>query len=129
MVLRPARSHTRHFWLLRTSHTQTIRHAPRSSATRPPGAFADRHSRVLDAFHVVRLGLGALDQVRRRVQRDTLGSRGHRDDPLFRIRRLLRRGYLRLLVVNARSESQRRCPNIALAWRRPQPDQGVGRMQ
>jgi transposase len=49
--------------------------------------------RVLDAFHVVRLGLHALDQVRRRVQRDTLGHRGHSADPLFGIRRLLRRGH------------------------------------
>jgi transposase len=50
-------------------------------------------TRVLDAFHVVRLGLDALDQVRRRVQHETLGHRGHAGDPLFRIRRLLRRGY------------------------------------
>jgi transposase len=50
-------------------------------------------TRVLDAFHVVRLGFDALDQVRRRVQQQTLGHRGHRNDPLFRIRRLLRRGY------------------------------------
>jgi transposase len=49
--------------------------------------------RVLDAFHVVRLGLDALDQVRRRVQHDTLGHRGHAGDPLFGIRRLLRRGH------------------------------------
>jgi transposase len=47
---------------------------------------AERHP-VLDAFHVVRLGFDALDQVRRHVQRDTLDHRGHRDDPLFRIRR------------------------------------------
>jgi hypothetical protein len=47
----------------------------------------------LDAFHVVRLVLTALDQVRRRVQQDTTGHRGRKDDPLFRIRRLLRRGY------------------------------------
>jgi transposase len=50
-------------------------------------------TRVLDAFHVVRLGLDAVDQVRRRVQHETLGHRGHAGDPLFRIRRLLRRGY------------------------------------
>jgi transposase len=49
--------------------------------------------RVLDAFHVVRLGLDALDQVRRRVQQETLGHRGHAGDPLFRVRRLLRRGH------------------------------------
>jgi transposase len=50
-------------------------------------------TRVLDAFHVVRLGFDALDQVRRRVQHDTLGHRGHAGDPLFGIRRLLRRGH------------------------------------
>jgi len=47
--------------------------------------------RVLDAFHVTRLGLAAVDEVRRRVQQQTLNRRGHRDDPLYRIRRLLRR--------------------------------------
>lgn len=36
--------------------------------------------------------LHALDQVRRRVQHQTLGHRGRRDDPLFRIRRVTRRG-------------------------------------
>jgi transposase len=50
-------------------------------------------TRVLDSFHVVRLGFDALDQVRRRVQQQMLGHRGHKHDPLFRIRRLLRRGY------------------------------------
>ena len=49
--------------------------------------------RVLDAFHVVRLGLAAVDDVRRRRQQETLGRRGHRDDPLYRARRLLRRGF------------------------------------
>ncbi len=33
-----------------------------------------------------------VDEVRRRVQQDTLGRRGHRHDPLYRIRGLLRRG-------------------------------------
>jgi transposase len=47
--------------------------------------------RVLDAFHVTRLGLAAVDEVRRRVQQDTLSRRGHKEDPLYRIRRLLRR--------------------------------------
>jgi len=47
---------------------------------------------VLDAFHVVRLGTQVLDEVRRRVQQHTLGHRGHRDDPLYRIRGLLRHG-------------------------------------
>jgi transposase len=47
--------------------------------------------RVLDPFHVVRLGLTCVDQVRRRVQQDTLAHRGLAGDPLFTVRRLLRR--------------------------------------
>ncbi len=50
--------------------------------------------RVLDAFHVVRLGQTAVDEVRRRRQQETLGRRGYRDDPLYRVRRDLRRGLL-----------------------------------
>jgi len=46
---------------------------------------------VLDAFHVTRLGFATVDDLRRRVQQDSLGHRGRRDDPLFRVRRLLRR--------------------------------------
>ena len=48
--------------------------------------------RVLDTFHVVRLALAAVDDVRRRVQQQTFGHRGRRDDPLYGIRRVLRRG-------------------------------------
>ena len=47
---------------------------------------------VLDAFHVVKLGTQVVDETRRRVQQDTLGRRGHKDDPLYKIRGLLRRG-------------------------------------
>jgi transposase len=47
---------------------------------------------VLDAFHVVRLGTQVIDEVRRRVQQDTLGHRGHKHDPLYKIRGLLRHG-------------------------------------
>jgi transposase len=47
---------------------------------------------VLDAFHVVKLGFDVVDAVRRRVQQQTLGHRRRKDDPLFAIRRLLRRG-------------------------------------
>jgi transposase len=52
--------------------------------------------RVLDAFHVVRLGSAAVDDVRRRRQQETLCRRGHRDDPLYRARRLLRRDFTTL---------------------------------
>ena len=47
---------------------------------------------VLDAFYVVKLGSTALDEVRRRVQQQTLHRRGHKDDPLYRIRRTLMTG-------------------------------------
>ena len=44
---------------------------------------------VLDAFHIVKLAGDALDEVRRRVQQDTLGHRGRTGDPLYQIRNLL----------------------------------------
>jgi transposase len=47
---------------------------------------------VLDAFHVVKLGTQVVDEVRRRVQQETLGHRGYKDNPLYRIRGLLRHG-------------------------------------
>ena len=40
----------------------------------------------------MRLGTQVVDEVRRRVQQDTLGHRGHKDDPLYKIRGLLRHG-------------------------------------
>jgi len=46
---------------------------------------------MLDAFHVTALGMKAVDEVRRRVQQTTLGQQGHKGDPLYEIRRLLRR--------------------------------------
>lgn len=47
---------------------------------------------VLDAFHVVKLGLQAMEETRRRVQQQLLGHRGRRHDPLYRIRNALRAG-------------------------------------
>src|SRR3954452_7324120 len=47
---------------------------------------------VLDAFHVVKLAGNALDEVRCRVQQAALHRRGHKDDPLYRIRRTLLTG-------------------------------------
>lgn len=44
---------------------------------------------VADPFHVIRLANQALDECRRRVQNETLGHRGRRDDPLWRARRRL----------------------------------------
>jgi transposase len=47
---------------------------------------------VLDAFHVVKLGTQVVDEVRRRVQQEQFGRRGHKHDPLYKIRGLLRHG-------------------------------------
>jgi len=44
---------------------------------------------VVDHFHAVRLANTVVDQVRRRVQQATLGHRGRKPDPLYRIRKLL----------------------------------------
>jgi transposase len=44
---------------------------------------------VADAFHVVGVGTRVVDRTRRRVQRETLGHRGHKGDPLYRSRKLL----------------------------------------
>ena len=51
---------------------------------------------VADPFHVVRLANQRLDEVRRRVQNETLGHRGRKGDPLYRIRRLLTKAHERL---------------------------------
>jgi transposase len=53
---------------------------------------------VLDAFHVVRLGMKAMEQTRRRVQQEQLGHRGHKNDPLYGIRNVLRAGVDKLSV-------------------------------
>lgn len=51
---------------------------------------------VVDAFHCVQLANRALDEVRRRTQREQKGHRGRRDDPLYRARRVLLTGEERL---------------------------------
>ena len=48
------------------------------------------HARVVvDHFHAIRLANLVVDQVRRRTQQATLGHRGRKQDPLYRIRKLL----------------------------------------
>lgn len=48
-----------------------------------------RAVQVADPFHVVKLANGCLDAIRRRVQSEQLGHRGRKDDPLYRVRKLL----------------------------------------
>ena len=47
-------------------------------------------------FHAIRLGNNSIDETRRRVQNDTLGHRGRKGDPLYRVRRLLISAHERL---------------------------------
>jgi transposase len=82
-----------------TGRGQAWRQAIRVAALDPFRGYATALSdtlpgalRVLDPFHVVKLGFDMLDQVRRRTQQQTLGRRGHKDDPLYAVRRLLRHG-------------------------------------
>lgn len=51
---------------------------------------------VVDHFHAIKLANTAIDDVRRRVQQDTLGHRGRKGDPLYRARRVLLTGVDRL---------------------------------
>jgi transposase len=48
-----------------------------------------RATLVVDHFHAIRLANQAIDDVRRRVQQETLGHRGRKGDPLYRARRVL----------------------------------------
>lgn len=43
----------------------------------------------MDRFHVVRLSADALDECRRRIQREIPGRRGRKSDPLYTARRTL----------------------------------------
>ncbi len=46
-------------------------------------------AQIADPFHVVRTANQVLDEVRRHVQNTTLGHRGRKPDPLYRVRKLL----------------------------------------
>jgi transposase len=80
------------------------------------------HARVVvDHFHAVKLANMVVDQVRRRVQRATLGHRGRKRDPLYRIRKLLltaqeqltQRGWVRLRAGLAAGDPT---GEVAAAW-------------
>lgn len=51
---------------------------------------------MADPFHLVKLANSKLDECRRRVQNETVGHRGRKDDPLYRARRLLTKAHERL---------------------------------
>ena len=56
----------------------------------------DHAVQVADPFHVIAAANRCLDQVRRRVQNELEGHRGRKDDPLYKIRRVLLTGAERL---------------------------------
>jgi transposase len=53
-------------------------------------------TQIADSFHLVKLANQKLDECRRRVQNETVGHRGRKDDPLYRARRLLTKAHERL---------------------------------
>jgi transposase len=85
---------------------------------------------VLDAFHVVKLAGNALDEVRRRVQQATLHRRGHKNDPLYKIRRTLLTGEEHL-TDRQRARLEKYLPagdpncEVELAWRIYQAVRGI----
>lgn len=83
--------------------------------------FEDARS-VLDAFPVVKLATAVVDDVRRRVQQEIHGHRGRKDDPLNRVRNILRAGVENLTErQQARLEvawaADDRHVEVELAWR------------
>jgi len=66
-----------------------VRFGGRAGETHPP---KDRQGAPARSHHAN----SKLDECRRRVQNETLGHRGRKDDPLYRSRRLLTKGHERL---------------------------------
>ncbi|HET7406285.1 MAG TPA: ISL3 family transposase [Actinomycetales bacterium] len=77
---------------------------------------------VLDAFHIVKLGTHAVDEVRRRVQQEIHGHRGRSGDPLYGIRNVLRCGEEKLTdkqktrLAKAFTADERHV-EVEVAWR------------
>jgi transposase len=77
---------------------------------------------VLDAFHVVKLGTAAVDEVRRRVQQQIHGHRGRRGDPLYGIRNILHCGAEKLTDrqharLQTAFDADERHVEVEVAWR------------
>ena len=76
-----------------------------------------------DPLHVIRLANNSIDEARRRVQNDTLGHRGRKQDPLYRVRRLLISAHERLSqgvsAVSADPPNARRSTSMILCSATP----------
>ena len=77
-------------------HACVAREPDRHRVVYPSLAHLPDATQVADPFHVVKLANSKLDECRRRVQNETLGHRGRKNDPLYRSRRLLTKGHERL---------------------------------
>ena len=75
--------------LPRGGANRDARPLPRT-ARRPTLVLLQDATSVLDAFHIGKLAGDAPGEVRRRVQKDTLGHRGRKGDPLYLVHNLLR---------------------------------------
>ena len=76
---------------------------------------------VVDAFHIVKLGTAAIDDVRRRIQQEIHGHRGRKNDPLYRIRNILRAGQENLTDrqrsrLDAAFAADERHVEVEVAW-------------
>jgi transposase len=77
---------------------------------------------VLDAFHVVKLGTAAVDEVRRRLQQEIHGHRGRSGDPLYGIRNIVHCGQEKLTDrqqarLQKAFDVDERHVEVELAWR------------
>ena len=70
--------------------------APYRAALTDPDVGLHEATLVVDRFHMHKLANAAIDDVRRRVQQETLGHRGRSGDPLYGVRKLLLLGPGRL---------------------------------
>jgi transposase len=77
-------------WPFREASRRSGRRGGRSAASNGIRDELEEATAVLDAFDVVKLGLQAMEETRRRVQQEQLGHCGRKHDPLYRIRNALR---------------------------------------
>ncbi|WP_248700184.1 ISL3 family transposase [Corynebacterium humireducens] len=69
-------------------------------------------TKVMDPFHVIHLAAGKLSGCRQRLQRETTGRRGRKDDPLYKHRRTL------LTRTNCLTQRQKQATGPVVGHRR-----------
>lgn len=76
---------------------------------------------AVDHFHVIKLVTTMIDDTRRRIQQETVGRRGRKDDPLYKIRNVLRVDPARLSTrqwerLNTGLDAHDDHVNVTIAW-------------